>query len=419
MTPVQRTPAPSMAMTVPARPPIPPTTNPTVPRQTQPADLRTSEHTTTAQPLVAQNLTNIQSDVTTNTQPVAQTLTPFARDRTKTFEEVYQNGQGTTKYTIMERNFTHPDDSSLAGRFWILQCPLHRVTYAAKDQEDCHLRAARHLKHGGHSKGSKYVKQACLKAMGYRVSGCTRALAAQNNTSVLFAINEEGYDYKSKGSTHKQKIKAPRGKRPNPTRLKTRNQRARKRNHRRGESEVLYDGIEDDEDDMDIDGSNTAMITPKPGELYRAYLNDGPGETGNTLFAVLALPLGGDFASLSLPETFESSKLLEGLPKHYNYSTVRGTGTAIFKRGFWPEGQFARKREYPFFCFDDLDNCSYKWICVKDLKPFDENGYDQKFRGIVERWQWRQRALDGGMSGKLVFKHRLVFFYSRPYGNTN
>ncbi|KAI1177065.1 hypothetical protein F4777DRAFT_577349 [Nemania sp. FL0916] len=100
--------------------------------------------------------------------------------RTVQFDDVYQNGQAKHKDTIIE----YP----LGSRKWyILKCERHNIRFTQRPLAG----AAKHLNgqpHGGLEKSWDIA----IQELGYRVLGCTKALADLNNEVVRIAY-EKGY----------------------------------------------------------------------------------------------------------------------------------------------------------------------------------------------------------------------------------
>lgn len=122
-----------------------------------------------------------------------------ARERTVSFQDVYQNGQALRKHSIFRFNEVSP--TSAEDRWYILHCTEHGVGF---NHSRPHFGAIAHLRSQAHNdptsndavKGLSYA----VKKFGFRVLDCNEELAKLNNNAYIIAVETGAYkppnDYK-------------------------------------------------------------------------------------------------------------------------------------------------------------------------------------------------------------------------------
>lgn len=293
------------------------------------------------------------------------------------FEELYREN-AKHRYTILCETYTHPANGSITGDFWVLACGDHNTHYWAATKGGAKKAAEKHLSmHRSDYDPRSAPTTRIFECFGIPVHGCDEEKASLYNKWVQTAVSEGLYQKETHASTQKRKMKRTVDDRAPDLPVVT-------------TVDDSNDDEDEDDDNDDDDNSNPKrgfVESPEPGKLYIVSLRKGREK--KKPFAGLTLPFG-DFTGIGLPGSFDESGLADTLPDCYKPRSP-GQGPPVWSRGF-EEGRKRKMRKFPFLCFDhdrDLQACSKAWIPVRDVQPFDADGFDTKYKGLVEQYRRR------------------------------
>lgn len=358
---------------------------------------------------------NTSADTSTNTSPpAAMALTDTDQLKEMNFNDVYKDGEAEIKYTIHDEQFKNPI-TGIESRFWILRCKEHELHFANPVTLYNLKSALRHLTGGRHG-GQAGSKWAVLEAFGVAVRNCSLDKAEMNNAAVSKTI-ENGYKAKTRVGTTgiKRALQTTINDSPATAEAaivevttKTPNHLSRaETSHHGGDggggggsgsSKVkkvrkhsAWDGNHDSADE-DFQDNDPPYHIPVPGQLYLGYWGGEEARfdtDSEDWYAVICLPTctdSDDFSSVGLPgASLKTVKLLEDVPDCYLYDPILQKITG-WSEGYEDTGRRVSERKYPFVFIDSTEGvtlCQFAWVSVRDIKPFEDDGFDEKYRDTL------------------------------------
>ncbi|KAI1373103.1 hypothetical protein F4677DRAFT_448696 [Hypoxylon crocopeplum] len=368
--------------------------------QSQKRRASVSEERPPKRPRVDVSVNHLRTPVATPTEPAPP------RERTITFNEVYEDGKANHKDTIVE----WPVGSN---KWYILKCVKHKMRFTRNPVQG----AAKHLngeKHGFPDRN----RQLALNTLGYRVVDCNENLARMNNQAA-----EEAY-----APRHNPKLIKPQGnKAPDESRE---NQSAKGQ-----ESSEPSTSQPTDQGQTAVQGT---ALTPEKATAERRQESGTPSSEpfdgitnpktfhiyhgkwkaschrreGDRTYPVMILgwddQTGSGLKNTNLNETGLLKKSSHP-PTCYVYESNKIVGWAP---GYEDGGAKAKARKFPVMFFDESQTVA--WLSARHLTKFPlywrnpPSEWDHPFnaarRWIAERegfeqWEQREEARNQGRDG--------------------
>lgn len=239
--------------------------------------------------------------------------------------------------------------------------------------------------HAGHSDENSASKSRTFECFGVAVKNCTEGLMLEYNAWVQAAVDEGRYKKETNMKSQTGRFKSGGGN---------------------GSSSATGEAATGNHIPL-----GPFVANPEPGELYLVHWNMNKTGAKKKPFAGLMLSMG-DFSDFGLPGSFDDTWLAQMVPPCYKHRQ-RGQGHPGWSKGYEDDGRKLRTRKFPFLCFDhetDLQSCSKTWILAGDIHVFRADGFDAKYRRLVEQCRGLERSMvhtGQGKSSSLPFRQRI------------
>ncbi|KAK7211694.1 hypothetical protein V2G26_018872 [Clonostachys chloroleuca] len=242
------------------------------------------------------------------------------------FQEVYQGGNGITRYTIIDFAHTLSANPTVSGQWWILRCVKcgwHGVNQRTRTLYDGSRHAANCFPQFQITDHASVVD-----ALGVLVLNCDRGLFSKNNDDVKKALIDGSYEPAYRNRNKRTKLV----KVPVPQR-------------KSNEPPIITD--------------------PKVGMLYLAH------QRGGLVFGAIVLPLGDFRTRVGIRGSIYDPESFKALPDCYRFHT--GQRKFSWAEGYEDDGGNVTMRQFPVYYFDgpSVDMGHVRWISADDLEPFD------------------------------------------------
>ncbi|KAF4980170.1 hypothetical protein FZEAL_3748 [Fusarium zealandicum] len=285
-------------------------------------------------------------------RPRRETVTePSADNGSIEFDEVFQNGNASTKYIVSRYP---PRD----GKWYIFECKEHHKHFVKNPI----FGAAKHLastEHGGLAKWHHLA----VKMLGIHVLNCTSQLAEKNNIVARKAF-DQGLGIPP-GSNPKNRRSRAAPSEPKPAQAK--NSRAQ-----------MPDGPSTKGNQALVDARD-----PKPGEIYAAFWSDS-----RDYYPILILPWGG-FRAFKWENSLRETGLLDSIPSCYLYDKGKDDRPRGWAPGYEDGGPRFSRRKYPVIFFEGLnfpDGCAVGWVYLKSIKIYNPQHAEILHRDTVQEF---------------------------------
>ncbi|VUC22375.1 unnamed protein product [Clonostachys rosea] len=264
------------------------------------------------------------------------------------FQEIYQGGNGTTRYTIVDQQHTLSSNPSVSGQWWILRCAQCNNWHGATIRK-------RTLHEGGkhatkcHPQFRWTGDASTLDALGVLVLNCDQVLFMKNNEEVKNALIDGSYEPQHRQNKNKRRkivrVEIPQRKSNEPP----------------------------------------IMTDPKVGILHLAHRRDG------AVFAAVVLPLGDFHSRVGIRGSIYDPGPFKALPDCYRFH--EGQRKFFWAEGYEDGGGNVTMRQFPVFYLDgpSVAMGHMRWASADDLEPFDITkvtpGYDKPVEEYTKYYQ--------------------------------
>lgn len=257
------------------------------------------------------------------------------------FQEVYQGGNGITRYTIIDFAHTLSANPTVSGQWWILRCvkcDWHGVYQRNRTLEFGRRHAARCFPE------FKYTGTASvIDFLGVLVLNCDQDLFSKNNNDVKKALSDRSYE---------------------PA-FRSRNKRTKLMN-------VTVPQRESNEPPIITD--------PKVGILYLAHRRDGP------VFGAIVLPLGDFRSRVGIRGSIYDPQPFKALPNCYRFHA--GQRKFFWAEGYEDGGVNVTMRQFPVYYLDgpSVEMGHVRWVSADDLELFDITKVAPGYKKPIEQY---------------------------------
>jgi hypothetical protein len=263
-----------------------------------------------------------------NSSTSAPTSSRGFKQKTITFDEVYQGGEAKFKHMIVTFN----------EKYYILKCDEHGVHFKHNPLAG----AAKHLASQQHNMSKNYA--VAVDALGYLVTDCNEEKKDMNNKFVRNAL-DHGYRPLNMNQLSKTERKSLGMDADFPVAAESQPQQDQN-NAPWSPFSAGTQAPNQSPSAQHATRSHPGISRPEPGKLYLAYW-----AKEKRYYAVIMLPLQGDLAVAGLPgHTLQSIRLMKkGAPKCFH---VEKNEIIDWTPGFEDGGPMEAKREFPVMYFD-------------------------------------------------------------------
>ncbi|KAM0332691.1 hypothetical protein ACHAPQ_005708 [Fusarium lateritium] len=263
------------------------------------------------------------------------------------YDAVYQNSRAVKKHIIVRR----PDDISRPGRYYIIRCDRHNVSF-----EDNPLQSASTHLRMKHKAIKTFTYDSVVDHLGCEVLGCDDEKVEENNSAArkAFERGDEGPTGDNIRVRNRSYSPEPQQrKKPNVQSLKVYGSKGRRTRWPRRHT------------DQQDDSSHKLDFTP--GNVYIIYWTES-----KQWFAGVLLPLQ-DLASIGIHDSIEKIGLLKSLPDCYQYDT--SDMSFSWTKGYEDGGPMSSEQQFAFVFFEGVkfpEESHVAWIPIHDIKEWDE-----------------------------------------------